>query len=582
MAADAQPTSNIEIDDSLMWINYMDSAQKVPGQVLYEEITADSNSTSGFTFNFRSPADNALLDNEVIIEYPLQLSKTAIASNFRSLGKAVLNSAAMTETFIAPRQCFPVARAIQNLSVTINGSNFNVQPTYWCDVLNRLYFSEEDAKTFCSTSGGQFDSADPRHTAPWRLYRIGQDNDTATIDDLDVSIAAVPVTTSAFSVNAPMFSQECGNKGLFNRFEYFLNKYYAENCKGSDDSNYDWDYLGGTNEDEYRELDATDADERDIRLGRRDRAIAEGDTETDTINLTVYERIPIAPFVFHPSKDPRMSIPNIKQINITAQFVTSDLANHIFQGDANGVVSGAGTVIAPQNAVSVVFQSNKNVKLHCKWRLTDMAIPPVIRIPAPKYLQYIQSLSLAGPTVTAARSGPYDLGSQTFANIQLDAIPDKFFIYVKRATSEQLMCHPSEFQLSIQSITLTIGGSSGRLTSLNKAQMYDNFLKHSAHGGENKLKFEEWYKYRCCAILEASDIGLIAGAGYNYKTNLTVKAELESYWDICPQYNSERISYVESVTKKYDFIVLCQYNHHWIELNSSGGSKSGMTMVPRL
>jgi len=36
------------------------------------------------------------------------------------------------------------------------------------------------------------------------------------------------------------------------------------------------------------------------------------------------------------------------------------------------------------------------------------------------------------------------------------------------------------------------------------------------------------------------------------------------------------------VAKKYDFIVLCQYNHHWIELNSSGGSKSGMTMVPRL
>lgn len=579
MAADAQPTSNIEIDDSLMWINYMDSAQKVPGQVLYEEITCDSCSTSGFTFNFRSPADNALLDNEVIIEYPLKITKANLADTFRKLGKTVVSSDRMLESFIAPRQCFPVARSIQNLSVTINGSNFNVQPVYWCDILNRLYFSEEDAKTFCSTSGGQFDSADPRHTAPWRLYRCSQDNGTAAIGTLDVNVGGVPLAADHYAINAPLGSELVGNKGLFNRFESFLNSYYQNYCLGQNGSAYDWGY---DDDGDYEERpDDTDAN-RQIRLGRRTRVDVGGDTEDNIIYITMYERIPIAPFVFHPSKDPRMSIPNIKQINITAQFVTNYLIDHIFQGDANGITGGNSDLIGPTDTCSIAFTNSNAVKLHCKWRLTDMAIPPVIRIPAPKYLQYIQALTLAGPETDAARYGPYDLGSHSFANIQLDAIPDKFFIYVKRATSAWEMCFPSEFQLSIKSITLTIGGSSGRLTSLKPAQMYDNFLKHSAHGGENKLRFDDWYRYRCCAILEASDIGLIAGAGYNYKTNLTVKAELESYWDITPLYNSERVSYVGNENTQYDFIVLCQYNHHWVELNSSGGSKSGMTMVPRL
>lgn len=580
MSADAQPTSNIEIDDSLMWINYMDSAQKVPGQVLYEEITADSNSTSGFTFNFRSPADNALLDNEIIIEYQFTLSKTNIAQYFRQLGGiTAIGNDNLKELFIAPRQCFPVARAIQNFSVTINGSNFNVQPVYWLDVMNRLYFSEEDAKTFCSTSGGEFDSADPRHTAPWRMLRTASGDGTGVVDPatLVMNYAGLRNAATDYVSNIPLMQNDIGNRGLWNRFYRFLLQYYNNKCRGSADANYDWDYLGGAGNDEYRVKDNAD------RKGNLIRTDLLGDTENGSISFSLFERLPIAPFVFHPSKDPRMSIPNIKQINITAQFVANDLVNHIFQGDANGVFGGEGDFIAATNAPSIAFQSNKSVKLHCKWRLTDMAIPPVIRIPAPKYLQYIKSLDLAGIDATStSNSGSVDLGSVTFSNIQLDAIPDKFFIYVKRANTDWRMCMPSEYQLSISTITLTIGGSSGRLTSMNSVQMYDNFLKHSAHGGENKLKYDEWYRYRCCAILEASDIGLIAGAGYNYKTNLTVKVNLESFWDIKPAFNSERVLYLDENTAKFDFVVLCCYNHHWIELNSSGGSKSGMTMVPRL
>ena len=143
--------------------------------------------------------------------------------------------------------------------------------------------------------------------------------------------------------------------------------------------------------------------------------------------------------------------------------------------------------------------------------------------------------------------------------------------------------YPSEFYLSIKSISLTIGGSSGRLTSLTANQMYDNFLKQAAHGGESKLSFDEWYKWHCVAVLDASDIGLVAGPGYNYKTNLTVKLDLESNWGIQGLYNRPGHEMVaNAVATDFRIVVLCCYNQHYIELNSSGGSKSGMTMIPRM
>ena len=109
-------TSNIELDESLMWENYADRATKVPSQVLYEQVTCDSANNTGFTFNFRSPADNALLDNDVVIEYNVTITKTGYGTTLRHIGGGIvgLTPASIKELTCAFRQCFPVARAIQN------------------------------------------------------------------------------------------------------------------------------------------------------------------------------------------------------------------------------------------------------------------------------------------------------------------------------------------------------------------------------------------------------------------------------------------------------------------------------------
>jgi len=574
-AEQQQEQSSINLDPSLEWDTYYDYATKVPSQVLYEEITADSVNQSGYTFNFRSPADNALMDNDLIIEYELKISKTNWGIFMQRLGGAtrlnrnaadnaeLANDAAISnEMSIAFRQCFPMARAIQNLSVTINGSNFNVQPVYWIDALNRLYFSEEDAANFCSTSGGEFDG---KHPGPEPFYILAQNSMVPTADVATSALyynpGGVAMNNNTASSGIPLNCDDYYNKGLEARWQKMISRIYeAGSTKGTKT---------------YLQTNNTTNTNAGI-VAAVDGVL----NNNDEFSLKVYERLPIAPFLFHPSKDQKMSIPNIKQINISAQFVTGDLYKHVLQGNGDGQLGANGARVDPTVSPALTVS---NCKLHCKWRLSDIAIPPVVRIPAPKYLQYIQSESIA-PSSAPTVAGPTAISSRTFSNIQLDAIPDKFFIFIRRRESDYEMTYPSEFCLSIKEITLTIGGSSGRLTSFNAAQMYSNFLRYSAHGGEKKLDFDTWYKYRCVYCLDASDIGLVAGAGYNYKTSMTVKVSPESYWFIPGIYNRRDMPYLSdnNTARDFDFVVLCQYNHHWIELNSSGGSKSGMTMIPRL
>lgn len=567
-----QASARVMTHPSLMWQNHTDLAINVPGQVLYEEITADSTSTSGFSFNFRSPADNALLDNCVIMEYKFTVygatrdaannSTDWVNSLARICGATAIAETKHDEWHFAFRQCFPFARAMQNLSVTINGSNFNVQPVYWLDALNRLYFSEEEAETICSSSGGAFDGPYP---GPEGYYKLSTGSTVGAQTRINTSGHAATANIASTDIPDAGAGKAVHNVGLEKRWQRFydmiVDKYGTIATKGT----------------------ADDADARRGIFARADQvwvglAAGDGDNDGTGFEITVYERLPIAPFLFHNSKDARMSIPNIRQVNITGQFATN-LISQVFQGEGNGNVTTALAGTTPSLIEKKIKFGDNKLKLHTRWYLTNNSIPPVVRIRAPKYLQYLQELSW-NQTSTVGAQGPVEA---TFSNIQLDAIPDKFFIFVRRKQEDYQMTFPSEFYLSIKAITLTIGGSSGRLTSLMPYQMYENFLRQSAHGGEKKLAFDEWYKYHCVAILDAADIGLVAGPGYNYKTNLTVKLSLESHWNIPSVYNRRNCPLVPSnVLRKFNIVVLCCYNQHYIELNSSGGSKSGMTMIPRM
>jgi hypothetical protein len=582
--------AHVQLDESLMWENYIESANKVPSQVLYQEIAADSVSDSGFSFNFRAPADNALLDNDLVIAYTLELTKSdlqdAVIENFSMVAGAPPAPDDTTTlqygTEFVPRQCFPVARCLQNLSVTINGSNFNVQPVYWLDALNRLYFSEEEARTLCSGSGGAFDSRQPapisKKIADAELVSIGAT--TGTYPNAGITTYVIP--DGYTSGDLVTFKRYCNDPDAVNGYNGGF-----ESRKQSW-----WMRVFDANKSTYNTLPvftATDGTnalytgtwKSDIVKGiANDQAPGNSyGVGTTKVSVTVYEKLPIAPFCFHPSKDPKMSIPNIRQININAQFIANKLTENMFQGYANGWLNYLGAKTA--TGLNVYSVSVTGATIYAKWRLTDMALPPIIRLPTIRYKQYLKTVTTTANTMAAAGS-PYDPTSYnfTYSNIQLDSIPDKFFIFVAIRPDKYECLMPSETNLAIDEIRLTIGGASGRLTTLNSFQMYENFLKLSAHGGESKLDYRTWYNYRCVAVIEPSDIGLQAGAGYNYKTNLTVDLTCKNKWIIAE--NLQRLYPLGVAALECNFVVLCEYAHNYLELNSSGGSRSGMTMIPRM
>lgn len=578
----AEPQASIQLDDSLMWENYIDSASKIPNQVLYQEVESDQYNQSGFTFHFRSPADNALLDNEVIIKYPVTLTSAGLARATKLLrGKNRTRNVDHWLLSVAFRQCCCVARSIQNLSVTINGSNFNVQPLYWLDALNRLYFSEEEARTICSTSGGgTFDGDFP---GPFSVATAGiRRGDLEANNDGNVYGANFGETVSIGNASAPATGDGV-NRGFDERVRIFIDRLLA--------SSENQAALG---------VDHRQADQYELAVNAVD---IESVVPGAKWSFELYERLPIPPFLFHPSKDPKMSIPNIRTVSITAQFVANRLLENMVQGEYNGFVRSNGEFTARQNQndlelhltntidgayavdqygyrgnVTYTGKLPASATLMLKWRLTDMQIPPVVRIPCPRYVQYLKPIT--GTGTVAAENTPMT-SQAVYSNIQLDSIPDKFIIFVRRKPEEFVGPYPSEMHLAIQDIKLTIGGASGRLTSLSPVQMYDNYIKYTQHGGESKLPFDPWYKYRCTCVLEPSDIGLVAGAGYNYKTNMTIQMSLKSFWNIPAKYNRVGLPYYINQLGYY-MVVLCLYNHQYLELNSSGGSRSGMTMIPRI
>lgn len=545
----------IYTDDVLTWRSFQESATKVPNQVLYETISADSKNDNGFSFNFRGPADNALLDNEISIQYQFKLTSVGFITAMGKLG--FTNMTPTTDgllAFPAFKQCFPVARCLQNLSVTINGSNFNVQPAYWIDVLNRLYFTEEEASTYCSTSGGEFDGPKRDYYSPAQclgIVRSGRGTGDVALDK-EINLGGMAPVADKSVCTLPITNNIDANTGLWARMKRFYNQVAQQS--------FTYYNTPIVSQQVYT-----------------DKILAGHDVNgTDTFTFTLTERIPIAPFVFHPSKDPKMSIPNIKQISINAQFRTN-YYRALLQGTINGVI-GVGGDVADRKAVTLELT---DCNLLAKWYLTDLAIPPAIRLPAPKYQQYIENKVVTFSN-TYAR-GPSSAADWTFSNIQLDSIPDKFIMFVRRSIDDEECGYPSEFNLSIKNITLTIGGASGRLMSLTPEQMYNNFLNYSHQNGGKKLDFDSWYKYSCAAILEPSDIGLIAGAGYNYKTNMTVKMGLESWWNSFRNYGTHGVPYTGGTNiMNFQMVILCCYNRHFIELNSMGGSKSGMSMIPRV
>jgi hypothetical protein len=197
---------SVDRSDKLKWQVYEPSVYEAPYLVYYMKQSADNFTSSGYSFNIKTPALGALLDPEAYISYSFKITQPD-AENIQDLiydrsglnpystdpssstpSIAALSTASVPAPSMFPhpraiagltqwdgttstrtsvpgairkfafRQANIFQRAIQQIVLTVNGFTLNSEPWKWIDPLNRLMVSNSQSKHVFSGSGGAFDS----------------------------------------------------------------------------------------------------------------------------------------------------------------------------------------------------------------------------------------------------------------------------------------------------------------------------------------------------------------------------------------------------------------------------------------
>lgn len=544
---------SIDVDKTLTWQPYDDPAINIAESVLYQEYAAQSSDASGWNFYVRSPAQNAMLDNEALIIYSFTITSTTYASYLglnaiddTSVNNFSTNTVDLADTFFAFRQCWPVSRAMQNLSLTINGINITVQPRVYIDAMNRLYISDDEANNICTLAGGAFDDG-----VCWALAE----------DSINMERA-----TGATSSNVLKFIQH-GFSNVDLQSGAYINNITPEGII----TNRRWHNKGYT--DRFHKLAFQ------LRMLGTQGAIADATrfNSQTAFDVTVTERIPCAPFYYYDSRDEKASIPNIQTLQLICQYISGNSAftAAIMQG-AMGLDSG-------EFNAPCTLAVNDTPILRLRWYMAKGKLPQQVSIRAPIIRQY--TYPITGPGVGTASTVPQTFNTQTFSQINLEGVPDLILIYAKSST--EYIWQASEMFLNINRIQLTVGGASGKLNNITNPELYCMYLKNTRHNGLRKIPYDQWRFYNCVAALDPADIGLERGPGFNYPVQFAVQIDFLNYWSMpaitagaaVPLNIASWAAPTLNGTVAYDLQVICIYEHSRLILTEDGGAKLELMKV---
>lgn len=548
--------ATIQTDASLQWVDYEPIAAKIPQDIFYQSTTADTGSSSGFSFYIITPASNALLDNEAYVEHTVTISATGttLSGLFEGGVGGSSNNApyAGNNMHCALRQCWPICRAIQNLSVNINGTVISNQPYIWMDAMNRLYLSEEEASNICTLSGGEFDTG----------YRIplGNDNNYATC------YADIALSGQAENLN---IKSNYGFNNVYANGVATANAYFPL---------HNLMPLGDTFEN-------NGFSKRFYRIARKAREAINPASVTstaryaDTITFSVFERIPISPFLLYDSRDYHMSIPHVRTMTIAAQYSTKykELA---FQYPTNLV--GNADYSSNSTAFPTIDFTNSANKpiLHLKWIMSKDIIPPNISIPCNMIREYANAFTMPEMATTAISYS----STTAYSNINLEGIPDLMLVYIRRNPADTMYRHPSEHFLGIDQLKITIAGTSGKMNNISSGELYALWLKNVVHRGIYKQGYEDWYRLGCVAALRPKDYGCLFGPGMDYPVQVSLDISYTNN-NVIPAYlNNTDPYYLDNTggvgTLSYVTYMVCVYQRYSLSLNSGGGSKLSLLKIP--
>lgn len=554
-----------EVDKSikLVFNEFQRSISEVPVEVYYQQLTADQYNSAGFQFNVKSPGTHALLDTDIWIEYNLLVRETA-DFYIKNLFENTVNGLWIPQvsTFIALRSGYCVQRTIQNFSLQINNQTLNVRPSYYVDVLNRLYISNDQSEHEFSPSGGRFEDGNHGHrTAPVSSNpAFGNNNPYVAGRGQGTHYSTEAV--DAFTGGAGNIAAGTGS-GLV---PYIIPRNYWG--RGSDNM----PLALGTNALIWAWPEYPDEYEfRNKGLGRRVSQLAlklrqnldttdSGGTDANVANgvqyaatniagnqgyyvIKIFERLPIPLFKMYSNDEIYGVIPNIVQMQIQGNFVNNMMKN-LFRSN---------TDINPAAGIDLYWGqplTTSYCTLYLRWYTApkSMAIPREISVPYKKIVTWSKSF---GVTENAAgvTDNYQDYNPVSEYNISLEAIPDLLLIYTRCAAGNYKTNIDDDFNYEIRGLTINIDNASGKVNQITSLDLYHKWKRLLKHSDSKIIGYEEWRRYCCVACLQPEDYGVRYGPGYSNPCVLGLKF-IPRQWRINPRIGAGTSFYGGGVSNK--------------------------------
>lgn len=211
---------------------------------------------------------------------------------------------------ISARQCWPIARAIDEVTCKINDKNIvRHMPRHYLDPLSRLFISQNHART--QSSGGEFDSGDFATTMPGDYNYVISQTDMDDAFQLVARYAATDATKDAANiVHTAYDGVKDYNEGFFRRCA----KLHRKALAAVEDAEFD------------------------------DAPVDQGPDNGD-IEIEFYEPVPIVPFACFPKFMSGNNLSYARRIEVRMTF-NPDLLSTAFYGiNAGGVTA---TLIQPE------------------------------------------------------------------------------------------------------------------------------------------------------------------------------------------------------------------------------------------
>jgi hypothetical protein len=580
-----------DLDPSLQWTDAVAVADEIPLNNQRMIYSASSSTAASTIWHIEPPSPNSLMDTDVWIEWDMHFTSINAAENQADNGLAlneffnamfenheIYSDIARTPIKVCPRPGFSMNRTIINASVNINGTVVSTQPQRWNDAFNRIYMTKEDMDYIGTVSGGPFDSGvyhkgDIEDNNKYLGVNIGT---PAIANDADLEISLVPdsfgnvaVPTDAAVMRVDMVpnfpkNEIYANQGFTKRFHMFAAR--ARNY-------HSYASVAGT------------ADYLD------NQAVIVNRTYPSDFRFSIWERLPLPPFLFYENRDYRHSIPNVRTMDITLQM-DSNWLPLFFQGNvgldnatASGLFAATWYPVGNGGANSAVYP-----RMHIRWVIPKhtFPIPPSVSIPMYRTSEYFTNIGTI-PVATTQIEGVGGTNYQdvNYNNLRLDQIPDLMVIFCKPVSPH--ISDSSDHNLEINKISIDVDGQNSKLLQAAAPQLYLMFIKNSEYESRTKVSFEEWKRCCCVVPITPADLGLTYGPGFELPLTLNITVGVRNNWvtpasnTLVSRFRDDDDGIGDAVTptpRAYNLHVICLWERYALTLNANGGSKQEMTRIP--